>query len=99
MQFIIYRHNHASGQSLAKEKRCYLRLNMVRVREKGPSGHILPGFSGQIRVPRSTLIDMARGGESRRKEREKEQILPPAIENALGMWVQKMEDQDRKSVV
>ena len=65
---------------------------MVRVREKGPSGDTLLGFSGQIGVPQSTLNDRAKGGKSRRKARGKEQILPPAIENALGIWVQKMED-------
>ena len=60
---------------------------MVRVREKGPSGDILPGFSGQIGVPRSTLHDRAKGGKSRWKAGGKEQILPPAIENVLGIWV------------
>ena len=55
---------------------------MARFGEKGPSGDILPGFNGQIGVPRSTLNDRARGGKSQREAREKEQILPPAIENA-----------------
>ena len=91
MQFIIYRHNNASSQSLAKEKRCCRRENMVRFREKGPRADIILGFSGQIGVPRSTLNEEVRGGESRRKAHEKEQILPPAIDNALEMWVQKME--------
>ena len=92
MQFIIYRHNHASCQSLAKEKRCCRRENMVRFGGGGPRAVIIPGFSGQIGVPRSTLNEEVSGGKSRRKAHEKEQILPQAIENALEMWVQKRED-------
>ena len=62
----------------------------MRFIEKEPRGDFLPGFIGQIGLPRCTLNDKARGGKSRRKAHEKEQILPPAIENALEMWAQKM---------
>ena len=91
MQFIIYRHNYALCQSLAKEERCCREECMARFRENGPRGDIIPGFSGQIGVPRSTLNEEVRGGKARRKAHEKEDILPPAIENAFEMSVQKME--------
>ena len=65
---------------------------MVRVREKGPSGDILPGFSGQIGVSRSALNDRARGGKSRRKANEKEQTLPPAHRECIRSVGAEMED-------
>ena len=40
----------------------------------------------------STLNDRARGGKSCRKAHEEELTLPPAIENALAKWVQKIDD-------
>ena len=43
-------------------------------------------------VPRLTLNDRARGGISRWKAHEEEQALPPAIEDALEKWAQKMDD-------
>ena len=64
----------------------------MRFRESGPRGNIILGFSSQVGVPRSTLNEELRGGKSQRKAHKKEPILPPAIENALEMWVQKMED-------
>ena len=46
----------------------------------------------EFRVPRSTLNDRARGGKSRQKAHEEEQALPPATEDALEKWAQKMHD-------
>ena len=43
-------------------------------------------------VLHSTLNDRARGGKSRWKVHEEEQTLPPAIEDALAKWAQKMDD-------
>ena len=49
-------------------------------------------LAAEFEVPRSTLNDRARGRKSRQKAHEKEQALPPAIEDALEKWAQKMDD-------
>ena len=49
-------------------------------------------LASEFGVPRSTLNNRARGGISRRKAHEEEQALPPAIEDALQKWAQKMDD-------
>ena len=43
-------------------------------------------------VPRLTLDDRARGGKSHQEAHGEEQALPPAIEDALAKWAQKMGD-------
>ena len=92
MQFIIYRHNHASSQSPAREKRSYRRKNTERLEKRDLEGTSFQDLAIEFGVPRSTLNDRVRGGKSRRKAHEEEQTLPPAIEDALAKWAQKMDD-------
>ena len=55
-------------------------------------GTFFQDLASEFGVPRSTLNGRVRGGISHRKAHEEEQALPPAIEDELQKWAQKMDD-------
>ena len=83
-QFFIYRHNHASSQSPAREKQC-CRSKIRRALEKRPRGDILPGLSRRIWGIAPKLNDRARGGKSRRKGMKWSRPYPQPMGDALQM--------------
>ena len=90
MLFIVYRHNHASSQSSAREIRCCRRKIRCALEKRDREVTSFQDLASEFGVRRSTLNGWSKGRKSWQRAREEEQTLSTAGENELEKWTQKI---------